>query len=168
MLTPIITTPRLTLRPFRKGDEADTTVIMRSDRVNPTYMLPDLDEAGAKKLFARFVEMSAKEDRFVAAVCLEDRVIGWLNDTEVCGDSMELGWVIHPDYWGKGYATEAVRAAVKALHGEGFRCVYAGAFTENPASLRVMQKAGMTLMDKTEDLEYRGKTHHCIFYASER
>ena len=168
MLTPIITTPRLTLRPFRKGDEADTTVIMRSDRVNPTYMLPDLDEAGAKKLFARFVEMSAREDRFVAAVCLEDRVIGWLNDTEICGDSMELGWVIHPDYWGKGYATEAVRAAVKALHGEGFRCVYAGALTENPASLRVMQKAGMTLMDKTEDLEYRGKTHHCIFYASER
>ena len=46
--------------------------------------------------------------------------------------------------------------------------VYAGAFAENPASLRVMQKAGMTLMDKTEDLEYRGKTHHCIFYASER
>ena len=168
MLTPIITTPRLTLRPFRKGDEADTTVIMRSDRVNPTYMLPDLDEAGAKKLFARFVEMSAREDRFVAAVCLEDRVIGWLNDTEICGDSMELGWVIHPDYWGQGDATEAVRAAVKALHGEGFRCVYAGAFTENPASLRVMQKAGMTLMDKTEDLEYRGKTHHCIFYASER
>ena len=166
MLTPIITTPRLTLRPFRKGDEADTTVIMRSDRVNPTYMLPDLDEAGAKKLFARFVEMSAREDRFVAAVCLEDRVIGWLNDTEICGDFMELGWVIHPDYWGKGYATEAVRAAVKALHGEGFRCVYAGAFTENPASLRVMQKAGMTLMDKTEDLEYRGKMHHCIFYES--
>ena len=168
MLTPIITTPRLTLRPFRKGDEADTTVIMRSDRVNLTYMLPDLDEAGAKKLFARFVEMSAREDRFVAAVCLEDRVIGWLNDTEVCGDSMELGWVIHPDYWGKGYATEAVRAAIKALHEEGFRVVYAGAFAENPASLRVMQKAGMTLMDKTEDLEYRGKTHHCIFYASER
>ena len=168
MLTPIITTPRLTLRPFQKGDEADTTVILRSERVNPTYMLPDLDEAGAKKLFARFVEMSAKEDRFVAAVCLEDRVIGWLNDTEICDDTMELGWVISPDHWGKGYATEAVRAAIKALHEEGFRVVYAGAFAENPASLRVMQKAGMTLMDKTEDLEYRGKTHHCIFYASER
>ena len=166
MLTSTIVTPRLTLRPFREEDEAAAVAVLCSDCVKPTYMLPDLDEAGAKKLFERFLALSAKEDRFLVAVCLEDRLIGWLNDTEICDDTMELGWVIHPDYWGQGYATEAVRAAIKVLHEEGFRIIYAGAFSENKASLRVMQKAGMVMQDKTEDLEYRGKVHHCLYYAS--
>ena len=26
---------------------------------------------------------------------------------------VEVGWVLHPDYWGKGYATEAGAAAVR-------------------------------------------------------
>lgn len=162
-----VTTPRLTLRPFEKKDEAAAAQILCNDRVKQTYMLPDLDEAGAKKLFEHFVKLSRQEDRFVRAVCLEGALIGWLNDTEISGDSMELGWVIHPDFWNRGYATEAVRAAIEALHREGFGCVYAGAFAENPASIRVMQKAGMHLLDKTEDLEYRGKLHHCVYYGAQ-
>jgi len=29
-----------------------------------------------------------------------------------------------------------------------------------------MEKSGMVLQEKTEDLEYRGRSHHCVFYAS--
>ena len=166
MITQPIITQRLSLHPLRREDEAAAVEIMRSDLVNPTYMLPDLDNAGAKALFARFLQITEQADRVLLGVYLEDRLIGWLNDTEICGDTMELGWVIHPDLWGQGYATEAVSAALQALHQKGFRCIYAGAFSQNTASLRVMQKAGMTLQNKTEDLEYRGKVHHCIFYAS--
>lgn len=166
MITQPIITQRLSLHPLRREDEAAAVEIMRSDLVNPTYMLPDLDDAGAKALFARFLQITEQADRVLLGVYLEDRLIGWLNDTEICGDTMELGWVIHPDLWGQGYATEAVSAALKVLHQKGFRCIYAGAFSENAASLRVMQKTGMKLQNKTESLEYRGKIHHCIFYAT--
>lgn len=166
MFTAPIKTARLSLHKLGKADEAAACEILRSERVKPTYMLPDLDEKGAKKLFARFLQISKSEERLLLGVYLEGTLIGWLNDTEVCGDTVELGWVIHPDFWGRGYATEAVRAALGALHEEGFRVVCAGAFEENKASIRVMQKAGMALQDKTEDLEYRGKVHHCVYYAS--
>lgn len=161
-----ILTSRLNLHPLRPEDEAAAVDILRSDRVTPTYMLPDLDEAGAKSLYTRFLRITGQEDRLLMGIYLKERLIGWLNDTEISGDSIELGWVIHPDFWGNGYATEAVSAMLKALHQRGFRCILAGAFSQNTASLRVMQKAGMTLQEKTEDLEYRGSVHHCIFYAS--
>ena len=48
----------------------------------------------------------------------------------------------------------------------GFRKVIAGAFEENRASLRVMEKCGMTLQPETEDIDYRGKIHRCVYYAA--
>ena len=164
MLNTIVTT-RLSLHVLRRADEAAVCEILQSERVKPTYMLPDLDEQGAKKLFARFLQISASGERLLLGVYLEETLIGWLNDTEVCDDTLELGWVIHPDFWGRGYATEAVRAAIRALHEEGFRVVYAGAFAENKASIRVMQKCGMHLLEKTEQLEYRGALHDCVYYG---
>lgn len=166
MFTHPITTPRLELHPLRKEDEAAALEILRSDLVKPTYMLPDLDETGAKALFARFLQMAEREDRLLLGIYLRERLIGWLNDTELNGDTMELGWVIHPDFWGQGYATEAVSAILNALHRQGFRCIFAGAFSENAASIRVMEKSGMVLQEKTEVLEYRGRSHRCVFYAS--
>ena len=43
--------------------------------------------------------------------------------------------------------------------------VRCGAFSENTASIRVMEKAGMVREDFTEDIEYRGIMHHCVYYS---
>ena len=159
-----IPTPRLLLRPLQKGDEAAVMQLLRCDAVKATYMIPDLTEAEAKALFARYYQLSKGKERFLRAISSEGRFIGWIHDTEICDTAMELGWALLPSDWGRGYATEAVKAAIGALQAVGFGCVYAGAFAENKASLRVMQKAGMHLMDKTEQLEYRGKCHTCLYY----
>ena len=81
---------------------------------------------------------------------------------------MEVGYLIHPEYHGKGYMTEALIAFIQDLFSLGLEEVIAGAFEENPASLRVMQKAGMTLLDKSDELEYRGKVHRCIYYSKKK
>ena len=57
---------------------------------------------------------------------------------------------------------------MSALFSEGFSAVKAGAFSENAASIRVMEKCGMTKTGETEQIEYRGKTHTCVYYAIER
>lgn len=158
---------RLTLRPFRRRDLDAFRAICQDLRVCRTYMLPDLDEEGVQKLLDRMVSLSADRDRYVVAVCLEDQLIGWINDTEMTDLTVELGWAFHPDHWGKGYATEAVLGAMEQLKDEGFSKVYAGAFAENPASIRVMQKTGMRRLERTEDLEYRGTVHHCVYYEKE-
>ena len=59
---------------------------------------------------------------------------------------------------------EGVKIAIDQLLAKGYEEVCAGAFPENHASMRVMEKAGMTKIDKTEDVEYRGNVYHCIFY----
>ena len=41
----------------------------------------------------------------------------------------------------------------------------AGAFEENKASMRVMEKAGMTRITLEEDINYRGASHHCLYYS---
>jgi [ribosomal protein S5]-alanine N-acetyltransferase len=58
----------------------------------------------------------------------------------------ELGYALNRKYWGKGYTTEAVKAVLNF----GFETIKmnrieAEVLPDNPASIRVLQKVGMTL-----------------------
>lgn len=164
----IVETPRLMLKRITARDVSEGIQIYRDNRVNKTYMFPDLTEEAAKKLHDRISSLSANDSRYVRGIYLENKMVGFINDPEIVDGSIELGWVIDPEYQNRGYATEAVTHAIEDLFGRGFDVVTAGAFEENPASIRVMQKSGMHLIEKTEEIDYRGKIHHCIFYAIER
>ena len=62
------------------------------------------------------------------------------------GARAELGWVLHPDHAGRGYATEAVRALLRvAFEDLGVCRVTANCFTDNVASWRLMERVGMRL-----------------------
>ena len=57
-------------------------------------------------------------------------------------DEIELGVVVHPDHWGKGFAGEAgLAAAADLFERVGLERVYAGVDPENAKSLRVVAKA---------------------------
>jgi RimJ/RimL family protein N-acetyltransferase len=129
-------------------------------------MLPDFEHReDALPLFHRLMTMSQDPAKFVRAIALEDGLIGLLNQVEVEDNSIELGYVIHPDFQGNGYMTQALDLAIKELFQMEYRQVITGAFTENAASIRVMEKSGMTRMDKIDEIDYRGKVHTCIYYA---
>jgi len=55
----------------------------------------------------------------------------------------EVGYVLHPDYWGRGIVTEALGAIIDFSFAHGLNRVEAVHAVENPASGRVMEKAGM-------------------------
>ena len=55
-----------------------------------------------------------------------------------------LGWVLHPDHTGHGYASEAVRELLRICFQDvGVRRVTAGCFFDNQASWRLMERVGM-------------------------
>lgn len=55
----------------------------------------------------------------------------------------ELGYFIGEEHWGQGIATIAVKLAVKhAFETMELQRVFAGVFSHNPASARVLEKAG--------------------------
>jgi len=64
----------------------------------------------------------------------------------VDGHKLELGYVLAKKFWGKGYMTEAVKAIVAwALTEKDVYRVWAVCDIDNPASARVMEKAGLKL-----------------------
>ena len=163
--TPVITTPRLTMHAITDRDAEDMIDILTSDRVNPTYLLPDFEtREAAMPLFERLKALSESGERFVYGIYLGEKLIGFINDVSADGTEAELGYVIHPDCWNRGYCTEVLAAAIEDLFAFGYKRIKTGAFEENPASLRVMEKCGMTRMEETEELEYRGAVHLCIYY----
>ena len=60
------------------------------------------------------------------------------------GDVHELGYALGRPYWGQGYATEGVFAMIEYARSLGLKAVQAFTFVENPASARVLGKAGFT------------------------
>jgi RimJ/RimL family protein N-acetyltransferase len=56
----------------------------------------------------------------------------------------DLGWVLHPQHTGHGYATEAVQALLKVAFTDlGLRRVTASCFADNEGSWRLMERLGM-------------------------
>lgn len=58
-------------------------------------------------------------------------------------DEVEIGWVIVPERWGQGLATELAGASLEVAFGQlGLEDVIAYTQPDNPASRRVMEKSG--------------------------
>jgi RimJ/RimL family protein N-acetyltransferase len=91
---------------------------------------------------------------------LGGQVIGWdgLRHTTVAGrPEVELLWFFSPDRWGRGYATEMAREAVRVAF-EVLELDDVVAFTVpvNAPSRAVMEKLGMTY---ERDIEHAGMSH---------
>lgn len=159
-------TKRLEVKPLSEDDRAAVIDLLTDDVVKQTYMLPDFqsrEEAG--KLFERLKELSLKENRYVAGIYLGQAFVGTLNESEVSGSRIELGYAILPQFHNHGYGTEALTGAIAYLFEDGFDEIVAGAFEENQASIRVMIKSGMAKLDHQDEIEYRGEVHRCVYYS---
>ena len=159
----------ITLRSFEARDAEAILDLLLDEQVKRTYMIPDFPtRQAARPLFDRLAQLSQAEDRFVRAICLEDSAIGILNDVGILDSEIELGYALLPAYWGRGYATAALKIAIQDLFCRGFSTVKAAAFAENTASLRVMEKNGMGRIAQTEEIEYHGKIHSCVYYEIQK
>ena len=155
----------ITLDIMSAKDAVGICRILQHDKVKKTYMVPDLSDSAALELAQRMIHLSGNECRYVRGIYWGQTLIGIMNDVGIDGGTIELGWAIDPMYHGRGFATEAVCAAIQELFAMGYTQVIAGAFSENAASIRVMEKAGMRKQEKTEEIEYRGQIHPCVYYA---
>lgn len=65
-------------------------------------------------------------------------------------EELEIGYRLHPDFWGKGMATEAAQAVRDHAFGElGLHRVISLIHPDNAASRRVAEKTGLTLEKQT-------------------
>jgi RimJ/RimL family protein N-acetyltransferase len=97
----------------------------------------------------------------------EAQVIGWggLNIDPFDPDwGVEVAYCLHPAYWGRGYATELVRAALQVGFGAlAMPKIIAFAHGENAGSIRVLEKCGFTLLGYEPRLD---RNHYVIERAA--
>jgi RimJ/RimL family protein N-acetyltransferase len=62
---------------------------------------------------------------------------------------VEVGWHLHPDAWGQGYATEAAEAIIDDAFSRGLAKVLAVTDPDNQASQAVCRRLGMTYLGRT-------------------
>jgi len=71
----------------------------------------------------------------------------------------EIGWAVHPDEWGKGYATEAAWHMIDwAFREFNLHRVVAFCHACNSASIRVMEKLGMQLEGRLREVRWLNGT----------
>lgn len=153
------------LRAITPDDRKRMLDILTSDKVSQTYMLPVYDKReDAEPLFCRLMNLCKGKEDYVRGIATADGLVGFLNHTDIQGTQIELGYVIHPDFHGQGFMTQGLLLAIEELFALGYRAIITGAFSDNTASIRVMEKCGMTRLSKSDHIEYRGKTHTCVYY----
>jgi 8-oxo-dGTP diphosphatase len=143
------TTARLVLRPLRAADApavaalaADWEVARHTQRIPHPY--PD---GAAEAFIAQVAADRAAGHADVFAITRRDDGLFLGNIGLEQGDrpgEVEVGYWLGRPFWGAGYATEAVKAAVR--HAFGFpdvRTVFAEIHPDNVASRRVLEKAGL-------------------------
>ena len=127
-------TTRLELHSFRANDLENALAIFYNEEIKKTYMLPDFpSRENAIALFDRLMRLSNNVNRFVYGIYKDEDLIGFINDVEITSSTIEVGYVIHPDYQNQGYMTEALKACIEELFRIGYTTVKAGHFEENIA-----------------------------------
>ena len=145
---PTLQTERLVLRKIEPAD-APQLLFLRSDEKVMKFLdrepLRSLDEA--RFFINRITDSLLLNDGITWGICLKDdpSMIGTIGFWRLMKEHYraEIGYMLHPDYWGKGYTSEAFEAAMDyGFHHMKLHSVEGNVNPENTASMRVLEKAG--------------------------
>lgn len=148
---PELLTERLTLRKMMVTDSQDMyEYASRNDVTRYLTWYPHPDRGYTKQYLQYLGNRYAAGMFYDWAVVFEPdcKMVGTCGFTSFnCAfDSAEVGYVLNPDYWGRGIATEALERVIQFGFEElRLHRIEARFIQENEASLRVMEHVGMTL-----------------------
>lgn len=140
---------RCTLRPWRKGDEP--SLVRYANNRNVSGNLKDrfpfpYTDADAREWIEH---VAGREPACNFAIVVDGTAVGGIGielGQDVFRRSAEIGYWLGEPFWGRGIASEALRAATDyAFATFDIIRLEAGVFGWNPASARVLEKAGYTL-----------------------
>lgn len=149
-------TERLRMRPIEESDAAAIYPLINDKEIsdnmlNIPYPYPEENlvpwigacREGMENCERYELVMILKETGELMGVCSLLH-IDWENK------HAEVSYWLGKKYWNKGYTTEAVKQLICMVFREyGLEYIYGCCFARNPASARVMKKAGMRYMTHT-------------------
>ena len=169
----ILTTERLILREFSESDWPGVLAYQRDPRYLRFYEWTGRTPEEVRSFVGLFVvqQQETPRTRFQVAITVKatGRLIGNCGIRHETADAREadIGYELDPAYWGRGYATEAMRAVV----GWGFsemrlHRISAWCIADNAGSVRVLEKLGMQREGRLrEKLYFKGRWWDTLLYA---
>ena len=145
-------TNRLLIRPYSKSDKVSLyNTISRYEVYRTTYGIPQNCTVGYAAKWINSVLQNARENRsyeYAVINKLNGEYIGnvGLINVDFVSRKCDISYFIHPDFWNKGFATEAAVEMVKYsfnvldMNRVGGMCM-----ARNTASAKVMEKLLITL-----------------------
>lgn len=169
----ILETKRLILRPFSVDDSAELYDYAKDPRVGPVAgWPPHKDEAESKEIIA---SVFSEPNHFAVVDKESNRVIGSAgftgqHATELPGPDDEIGYALHPDFWGRGLIPEAVLELLcYGFDDLGLATIWCNHYDGNEKSKRVIEKIGFQpQFSREEDVALMNERRMTHFYAIER
>lgn len=145
-VSPRFSTARLQLRALEKHNAPDMHKICNDYdvvKMTGTFEWP-FNLAASEKRIAKMMALDPAHEQ-VFGIFLNASLIGTIgmHDPNATGQ-FELGYMIGKPWWGHGYATESVNGILNWAHKKwgAHIQISAGHFEDNPASGKVLEKAG--------------------------
>ena len=164
----ILETERTILRPFADADAADVFAYAKRPEVGPIAGWKPHESIEESREIIRtvfaapnvFAVTDRETGRVIGSAGFEGRPRGK-------GPSDELGYALHPGYWGRGLIPEAARELLRWGFEElGLRTIWCGHYEGNLKSRRVIEKCGFVYRFSQEtDVPLMGERRVTPFFA---
>lgn len=147
---PTLTTARLTLRRMKTSDWRDMYEYASQERVTKYLLWEPHKSPEQTQDYLRYLQAQYRAGDFYdwAVVTNDERkMIGTCGFTSLdfANNSAEVGYVLNPEYWGRGIAAEALRRVIEFGFMElNVHRIEAKYIIGNENSRRVMEKCGMS------------------------
>jgi RimJ/RimL family protein N-acetyltransferase len=140
----------IVLRPWKLSDAAELALIADNKKIadNLRDGLPSPYSIKDAHDWLNLIMPENNPSRFFA-ITINKMIVGNLGivtKTNIYRKNVEIGFFVSEKFWGKGIATKAIRAAVSyAFETFDIVRIYAEVFSDNLASRRALEKAGLKI-----------------------
>lgn len=142
MTLPTLRSERLVLRPLVESDSTAMHGVFRDDRTMRYWSSPPHETIEKTR---DYVVGNAQQDRWLSWAVTETggEALGWVVLGEHRDGVRELGYILHRDFWGRGYAREAVTTIVEyGFRSLRLRRIFADCDPDNHGSIRILERLG--------------------------
>lgn len=166
----VLTTKRLTLRPWRESDLGDFHEYARVDGVGQMAgWVPHRNMEESRAILSRFMDGKKvfaleHQGKVIGSLGVEEYNEAYHSDLDALR-GREIGYVLSRDYWGRGLMPEAVQAVTRWLFEKvGLDFIICGHFDHNSRSRRVIEKCGFHFSTKLPFETRLGTTETALDY----
>lgn len=171
----VLESTRLILREYRPADLEAIHSYARDESVVQFMVWGPNSLDDTKKFLSEAIEKRKQNPRTSYELCIEKKSNGqliggcgiYIKDTN--GQRAEIGYIIHPESWGQGFATEATKLLVGFGNKElDIPVIQATCDLKNIGSRRVLEKSGFELIKTFENhFEQKGEMRSSLLFQFE-